>query len=232
MIDDQYAPLSSKIMDALKNISSEPLRFLINTHHHGDHTGGNKNFEAQGALIMAHENVRTRLIENSKDSTAGLPLITFNDQLNLHVNGNDVMVVHVHNAHTNGDALIYLPQSNVLHTGDTFFNGMFPFIDLSSGGSVLGAIEAAEKGLSIINKNTKVIPGHGELATYEDYVNYLSMLKQIKNKMQLKINEGMTEEEIIEDETITSGFYSDEQAKDFFIDGPKIRATFYNSLKK
>lgn len=232
MIDDQFAALSEKIVMAIKQLSDQPVKYLVNTHHHGDHTGGNKNFDEQGALILAHENVRERLKEKATDSTAGVPVITFNDQLNLHINGNDVMVLHVHNAHTDGDALVYLPQSNVLHTGDTFFNGMFPYIDLNSGGSVDGDIEAAEKGLSIINEKTKIIPGHGNLASYQDYSDYLVMLKSIRKKIKKKIDEGATEDEIARDESITSIFYTDEVASDFFINGKKIRRTFYKSLKK
>ncbi|TQI70093.1 glyoxylase-like metal-dependent hydrolase (beta-lactamase superfamily II) [Gramella sp. Hel_I_59] len=232
MIDDQFAALSDKLIAAIAKISEQPVRFLVNTHHHGDHTGGNENFDDQGALILAHENVRERLKEKATDSTAGIPVITFNDQLNLHINANDVMVLHVHNAHTDGDALVYLPQSNVLHTGDTFFNGMFPYIDLSSGGSVDGDIEAAEKGLSIINEKTKIIPGHGDLANYQDYSNYVSMLKNIRENVQQKIDQGATEEEIALDESLTSEFYTDKEASEFFINGEKIRRTFYKSLKK
>jgi len=232
MIDDQFAALSDKLITAIAKISEQPVRFLVNTHHHGDHTGGNANFDDQGALILAHENVRERLKEKATDSTAGIPVITFNDQLNLHINANDVMVLHVHNAHTDGDALVYLPQSNVLHTGDTFFNGMFPYIDLSSGGSVDGDIEAAEKGLSIINEKTKIIPGHGNMASYQDYSNYVSMLKSIRENVQQKIDQGATEEEIALDESLTSEFYTDKEASEFFINGEKIRRTFYKSLKK
>ena len=232
MIDDQFAALSDKLITAIAEISEQPVRFLVNTHHHGDHTGGNEDFDDQGALILAHENVRERLKEKATDSTAGIPVITFNDQLNLHINANDVMVLHVHNAHTDGDALVYLLQSNVLHTGDTFFNGMFPYIDLSSGGSVDGDIEAAEKGLSIINEKTKIIPGHGNMASYQDYSNYVSMLKSIRENVQQKIDQGATEEEIALDESLTSEFYTDKEASEFFINGEKIRRTFYKSLKK
>ncbi|MFV9482787.1 MBL fold metallo-hydrolase [Christiangramia sp. ASW11-125] len=232
MIDDQFAALSDKLIAAIAKISKQPVRFLVNTHHHGDHTGGNEIFDNQGALILAHQNVRDRLKEKATDSTAGIPVITFNDQLNLHINSNDVMVLHVHNAHTDGDALVYLPQSNVLHTGDTFFNGMFPYIDLSSGGSVDGDIEAAEKGLSIINENTQIIPGHGNLATYKDYSNYLAMLKSIRESVLQKIDQGATEEEVALNESLTSQFYTDKEASEFFIDGEKIRRTFHKSLIK
>lgn len=230
MIDDQFAALSSRILDKVKTLSDKPVKFLVNTHHHGDHTGGNANLSNQGALIFAHENVRKRL----KNDTVinGLPVVTFDENISLHLNNNDIMVVHVHNAHTDGDALIYFPQSNVLHTGDTFFNGRFPYIDLESGGSVDGDIEAAETGLSFINESTRIIPGHGDIANYEDYKAYLNMLKGIRKNVQKAIDEGKSESEIVDNESLTSEFYTDEEMKESFISGPKIRKTFYDSLKK
>ncbi len=230
MVDDQFAPLSEKIMNKLKTLSDQPVKYLVNTHHHGDHTGGNQNFQEKGALIFAQTNVRKRLRNDS--TTAGLPVVTFDENINLHLNGNDIMVVHVHNAHTDGDALIFFPQSNVLHTGDTFFNGQFPFIDLQSGGSVDGAIQAAETGLSFINEQTKIIPGHGKLAGYEDYKKYPEMLKSIRKNILNAIQAGKTEDEIVADESLTNEFYTDEEMKDSFINGPKIRKTFYEDLKK
>lgn len=231
MIDDQFAPLSEKILNKLKSLSEQPVKYLVNTHHHGDHTGGNENFQKEGALIFAQENVRKRLL-NDSTVTGGFPVVTFDENMQLHLNGNDIMVVHVHNAHTDGDALIFFPQSNVLHTGDTFFNGQFPYIDLESGGSVDGDIEAAETGLSFINDQTKIIPGHGSMANYSDYKEYLNMLKGIRKNVTEAIQAGKTKEEIISDESLTSEFHSDEEVKDSFINGPKIRETFYQSLKK
>lgn len=231
MIDDQFAALSEKIKAKLITLSNQPLKYLVNTHHHGDHTGGNANFQEDGTLILAHENVRKRLIADST-KMKGLPILTFNDQINLHINGNDIVVAHVHNAHTDGDALIYFPQSNVLHTGDTFFNGMFPYIDLKSGGSVDGDIIAAKTGLSLINENTKIIPGHGNIATRSDYAAYLNMLETIRNNVIAAIKKGKSETEIVENESITNTFFTDEEASNFFINGQKIRKTFYDSLKK
>ncbi|PTX42266.1 glyoxylase-like metal-dependent hydrolase (beta-lactamase superfamily II) [Christiangramia gaetbulicola] len=233
MIDDQFALLTEKIKNAIGTISNEPIRFLVNTHHHGDHTGGNTNFKNDGALVMAHENVRKRLNKEGTDpENNGLPILTFNDMMNLHINNNDIVIAHVHNAHTDGDALIYFPQSNVLHTGDTFFNGMFPYIDLESGGSVDGDIKAAETGISLINDNTKIIPGHGAIAKRSDYKAYLNMLKTIRENVQKAIEDGATEDEIIKNEELTSEFFTDQEASEFFINGPKIRGTFYKSLKK
>jgi len=231
MIDDQFAALSSKIKAALNTISDQPVKYLVNSHHHGDHTGGNANFQDDGALVIAHENVRKRL---KADTTKvnGLPIVTFNSEINLHINGNDIVVAHVHNAHTDGDALIYFPQSNVLHTGDTFFNGMFPYMDLNSGGSINGNIAAAQTGLNLINKNTKIIPGHGSLASYSDYEEYLKMLKNIRDNIFEAISEGKSEFEIVNNESLTGEFFSDAEAEDFFITGKKIRKTVYDSLKK
>ncbi|MCB7480943.1 MBL fold metallo-hydrolase [Christiangramia sediminis] len=231
MIDDQFPALSDKIKSKLKTLSDHPVKFLVNSHHHGDHTGGNSNFQEDGTLIFAHENVRKRLKADTT-KTSGLPIVTFNDKMNLHINGNDIVVAHVHNAHTDGDALIYFPQSNVLHTGDTFFNGMFPYIDLNSGGSIDGDIEAARTGLSMINNKTKIIPGHGEVASYSDYEAYLKMLEKIRKNIQKAMDAGSSESEIINNEDLTSEFYTDEASKDFFITGPKIRKTVYDSLNK
>ncbi|TBW28359.1 MBL fold metallo-hydrolase [Gramella sp. KN1008] len=232
MIDDQFAPLSQKIMDKIKSLSDQPVKFLVNTHHHGDHVGGNVNFQEEGALIFAHENVRKRMKNNEELGMDGLPVVTFDQNMSLHINGNDIVVAHVHNAHTDGDALIYFPQSNVLHTGDTFFNGRFPYIDLESGGSVKGDIEAARTGLSLINENTRIIPGHGKIATYAEYEAYMKMLEEIRDNILKAINEGKSEEEIVNDESLTGKFHTDEEMKDSFISGPKIRKTFYDDLKK
>ncbi len=232
MIDDQFAPLTPKIIEAVKTISDQPIKFLINTHYHGDHTGGNSNFEKEGTLLLAHENVRKRLKENEKNPEGtGLPVVTFDSKLQLHLNGEDIMAVHVHNAHTDGDALIFFPKSNVLHTGDTFFNGMFPYIDLKSGGSVDGDIEAAKTGLMLINENTKIIPGHGPLATYSDYEKYLNMLEGIKRNVMAAMKAGSSKEEIVADENLTSEYITDSAAEKAFINGPKIRGTYYDSLK-
>lgn len=231
MIDDQFARLSEKIMATIKTLSDQPVKFLVNTHFHGDHTGGNANFQEKGAIIVAHDNVRKRLKDEEKNPQEnGLPIVTFSGDVTLHVNNNDVLITPVHNAHTDGDALIYFSTANVLHTGDTFFNGNFPYIDLKSGGSVNGLIAAAEKGLLIINKDTNIIPGHGELASFQDYNNYLSMLKGIRENVQAAIEEGKSKEQIIADESLTGGFYKDAAVEKSFINGPKIRETFYTSL--
>lgn len=231
MIDDQFAALTPKIITAIKTISEQPVKYLVNTHFHGDHTGGNSNLEDQGTLIFAHDNVRKRLKADEKNPEgAGLPVVTFDSKMQLHLNGDEVMAVHVHHAHTDGDALILFAKSNVLHTGDTFFNGAFPYIDLKSGGSVAGIIEATKKGLMLINEDTKIIPRHGALASYLDYKNYLEMLEGINSNVLAAMEAGRSKDEIMADETLTSDYITDAAAEKAFINGPKIRATYYDSL--
>ena len=228
MVDDQFAPLSEKIQTAIASISDKPVKFLMNTHFHGDHTGGNVNFEAAGAMIVAQDNVRKRLAETK---TEGLPVITFSDDATFYMNGNDIFLTHVHNAHTDGDALVYFAQSNVLHTGDTFFNGRFPYIDIKRGGSLSGDIAAAKKGLMITNADTKIIPGHGELASREDYQNYHDMLVGIYKNVFQAIQKGTSEDDIVADESLTSQWLTDAQVEGQFINGEKMRRTAYQSIK-
>ncbi|MFK7834069.1 MAG: MBL fold metallo-hydrolase [Winogradskyella sp.] len=230
VIDDQFAPLSEKILAAIKTISDQPLKFLVNTHFHGDHTGGNENMEKAGAIIIAHDNVKKRLVEK-ESSKAALPVITFNDKLNLTINGESIAVFHVANAHTDGDALLYFTESNVLHTGDTYFNGRYPYIDLNSGGSVKGYIEAAKKGLILIDDDTKIIPGHGKLANKTDYKTFLTMLETLATNIQNAIDAGKTEDEVKNDSSLTK-LYDDLDYGTGFINSEKIRLTFYKSLKE
>ena len=227
MVDDQFAPLSEKIQAAIASVSSKPVTFLMNTHFHGDHTGGNANFEAKGTMIVAQENVRKRLAENK---TKGLPVITFSDDATFYMNGNDIFLTHVHNAHTDGDALVYFVQSNVLHTGDTFFNGLFPFIDINRGGSLDGDIAAAKKGLLIANDSSKIIPGHGPLATRAAYLAYHDMLVEIRSNITQAIKDGKTEDQVAKMESLTSKWYTDTQAERQFITGEKMRRTAYQSI--
>ena len=234
VIDDQFAPLSEKILTAIKALSDKPLKFLVNTHYHGDHSGGNENMTKAGATIIAHDNVKKRLEAEQRDGSfkpkEALPVITFNDKLNITINGESIAVFHVENAHTDGDALLYFTKSNVLHTGDTYFNGRYPYIDLSSGGSVAGYISAAKKGLILINNETKIIPGHGKLSNKEDYKNFLTMLETLRTNIQNAINEGKTEDEVKVDESLTKT-YDDLDFGSGFINSEKIRVTFYKSLK-
>ncbi|HTF90025.1 MAG TPA: MBL fold metallo-hydrolase [Planctomycetota bacterium] len=183
MIDDQYARMAPKIQVALATLTKEPLRFLINTHWHGDHTGGNETF---GALvpIVAHKNVRERMSKPSAgrggDKPASppkaLPVLTFEDSVTLHCNGEEIVVHHVAPAHTDGDSIIWFKTSNVVHLGDLWFNGRFPFIDQDSGGSVRGLTKDIADLLATLPKDAKLIPGHGPLGTLEELRSYHAML--------------------------------------------------------
>lgn len=235
IIDDQFAPLTAKIEAALKTLSNKPIKFLVNTHYHGDHTGGNENMHNLGATIIAHDNVRHRLETTPKrDKTMrpkeALPIITFNDELNIHINGEKVSVFHAEHAHTDGDALLFFTESNVLHTGDTYFKGRFPYIDLNSGGSVNGYIEAVRLGLNVINDSTKIIPGHGSLSDKSEYEAFLNMLETLKTNILNEIKLGKTEDEVANNEALTK-FYDDLNYGTGFINSEKIRRTFYKSLK-
>lgn len=194
IVDDQYAPLSEKIERAIRAVDPDPVRFVINTHWHFDHTGGNESFGKAGAVILAHDNVRRRMSTEQfiaaldakvpASPKQALPVVTFGDGVTLHLNGDTLHVVHVANAHTDGDSLVHWQKANVLHMGDTFFHKMsFPFIDLSSGGSIDGLIAAVGKALSIAGPATRIIPGHGPVATRADLVAYRAMLVDIRAKV-------------------------------------------------
>ncbi|WP_400075030.1 MBL fold metallo-hydrolase [Winogradskyella sp. R77965] len=234
VIDDQFAPLSEKILAAIKTLSDKPLKFLVNTHYHGDHSGGNENMTKAGATIIAHDNVKKRLEGEQRDGSykpkEALPVITFNDKLNITINDESVAVFHAANAHTDGDALLYFTQSNVLHTGDTYFNGRYPYIDLNSGGSVDGYIEAVKRGLMVIDKDTKIIPGHGKVSNEEEYKSFLEMLETLRTNIQKAIDDGKTEDDVKADTSLTKT-YDDLDYGSGFINSERIRLTFYNSLK-
>lgn len=186
IIDDQYAEMTDKIAGALSEVSGSTPRFLLNTHWHGDHAGGNENFGRQGSIIIAHENVREALKVEKAIALFGmvkppspreaLPLITYRREMSLHLNGDDLRVYHVANAHTDGDSMVHFSKANVLHTGDVFFNGFYPFIDTDSGGSIAGMIAGSKKALELADKDTRIIPGHGPLASKADLQAYHDML--------------------------------------------------------
>lgn len=207
IVDDQFAPLTDKIAAAIAGLDPDPVRFVINTHWHFDHTGGNENLGKRGAVILAHDNVRTRMsteqfiaalnLKVPASPQGALPVVTFAEGVTLHLNGDTLHVVHVANAHTDGDSLVHWQKADVLHMGDTFFHGAsFPFIDLSSGGSIDGVIASAEKGLEIAGPGTRVIPGHGPVATRQDLVAYRNMLVDIRGKVAAAIAAGRTLDQI------------------------------------
>ncbi len=205
MIDDAMPPFLDKMKNAIKSVTEKPIDYLINTHVHGDHTGNNAAMGADGAVIVAHENLRLHMLTKGVRTKDGmqpapktaLPVITFTHAMSFHLNGDDAEIFHVENAHTNGDAVIKFKNANVIHTGDTFFNGMFPFIDINNGGSVDGYIAAQKKILANGNKHTKIIPGHGPLATMGDLRIAVNMLIEARKLINYQIEKGQSEDEVV-----------------------------------
>jgi len=199
IVDDEYLPLADKIEAALKGITDKPIKFILNTHWHGDHTGGNSHF-GEKAPIIAQENVRKRMASGGKTRfgetkpapKVALPVVTFEDKVSVHLNGEDIRAIHFPGGHTDGDAVIFFTQSNVVHMGDDFFNGMFPFIDIDSGGSVQGMIAGGEKVLAEVPDTVKIIPGHGALGTKEDLRRFITMLKETSAAVEAGIKQGKT----------------------------------------
>lgn len=193
LVDDQYAPLTDKIKAAVAAIDPRPVRFVLNTHWHGDHTGGNENLGNAGVLIVAHDNVRVRMStdqfmarfnETVKASpAAALPVVTFNDTVTFHLNGLDIHAFHVEHAHTDGDAIVWFKGADAVHMGDVFFNGLWPFIDYGSGGSIEGVIAAIDQVLPKITDKTKVIPGHGPLASKAELKAFRDVLAQVESRL-------------------------------------------------
>jgi len=208
VIDDQFAPLTRKILAAIAELTPNPVRFVVNTHWHSDHTGGNENLGQAGAIIYAHENVRRRMtagqfIEalNSRVEPAppgALPVVTFKDAVTFHINGDSVTTVHVAPAHTDGDVIIHFTKANVIHMGDTFHNAGLPFVDLSSGGSIHGIIAAADKVLAMSNAQTRIIPGHGPLADRARLKMYRDMVVALRDRVRTLISTGKTADQVVE----------------------------------
>ncbi|MGH9579625.1 MAG: MBL fold metallo-hydrolase [Terriglobales bacterium] len=199
IVDDQFAPLASKIQAALKGIADQPVKFILNTHWHGDHTGGNAAFSKQGTIV-AHENVRKRLAAGGSTRFGklepapreALPVITFSERATVHLNGEDIRAIHFPHGHTDGDSVIYFTQSNVVHMGDDFFNGIFPFIDVDSGGSVKGMIANVDQVLADLPADVKIIPGHGPMASKQDLTAFVEMLRGTSAAVQAALQQGKT----------------------------------------
>ena len=195
IIDDQYAPLAAKIRAALSQLGSDTPKFLLNTHFHGDHTGGNADFGA-ASIIIAHENVHGRLVAGDSPSTA-LPVITFDDDVTVHFNGEDITLIHMPRGHTDTDSVVMFEDSNVIHMGDHFFNGGFPFVDLASGGTVQGYISNLEKALSWIDDDTSVIPGHGPLGTKAGLLAFYNVVKDTSTTIRVMKSQQMSAAEAV-----------------------------------
>lgn len=207
MIDDQFAPLTEKIIVAVKSVGGDVPQYLINTHFHGDHTGGNENLGKAGTLIMSHHGVRERLVNGSfigafgmkspPASAAALPTVTYSENMHLHINDETVRIVHVPRAHTDGDSFVIFENANVAHAGDLFFNGFFPFIDGANGGSVRGVIAGVDAILRSTDNDSKIIPGHGPLASRDDLLAYREMLAQAYARLLELKNSGKTVEQAV-----------------------------------
>ncbi len=207
VIDDKFARFGDQIISQIKAITDEPIRYVLNTHYHGDHTGANIEMKAVGAVVMAHDNVRKRMgmtFENkafggtTKPTDPDLwPVLTYSDTATLHFNGQTIEAVHVPAGHTDGDSFVYFKEANILHMGDNFFNGFFPYIDVDGGGSLAGMIASHDIALAMINDKTKIIPGHGPLAVKADLIKTQEVLKTIQSRVKLEIEKGATLENIV-----------------------------------
>src|SRR3974390_136574 len=242
IVDDQYAPLADKIAAALKGIgvTDKPVRFVINPNYHGDHTGGNAPFASGGSTVIAQDNVRKRLETGGKagigtamsmhqppQPKGALPIITFDHDVTVHLNGEDIRALHFPGGHTDGDAIVFFPKANVVHMGDDFVRYGYPFIDVNAGGSVQGMIAACDKVANVLPNDVKVIPGHGDLANLGDVRDYSVMLKETSSAVQGAINSGKTPEQMKKEKILATwdakygkGFIT----PDLFVD------TLYNSL--
>ncbi len=207
MVDDQFAPLTEKIKEAILNITDLPVKFVINTHWHSDHTGGNENFGELGALIISHDNVRERLSTEQFSAffnrtvvplpEKGLPIITFSDNMTIFQNDDEIRIIHVDNGHTDGDSIVYFTKNNVIHVGDDFNDKTYPLIDISSGGSIDGLISSLQTISSLIDDETKVVSGHSDISNKTKVNALVTMLKDVRQNVSQLIQNGDFLEEII-----------------------------------
>lgn len=225
IIDDQFAPLADKIAQALSDIAEQPTKYVINTHYHGDHTGSNAYFkEVQDSTIFAHDNVRKRLKANKAHTHAALPVVTYGQGLTFHFNDDTIKVIHLPAGHTDSDSVVYFEKANVLHAGDLFFQGRFPYIDLEGGGTVSGYISNVATVLEMIDSDTKIIPGHGKLADKSAYQASLEMMQQTAKYVADKKSDGASLAVVLKDGL-------DKRWKDWawnFITEEKWITTLYN----
>ena len=238
LIDDQFAPLTEKIRVAVAEVSDEPIRFVINTHWHSDHTGGNEKLASAGAVVLAHDNVRRRMsVEQVMEAfgrtvpaapVGALPVVTFPDSVRLHLNGDELHVFHVGAAHTDGDAMVHFVKANVIHTGDVFVKGMYPFVDRSSGGAIDGIIAGVERVLALADEETRIIPGHGAVAKREDVVRFLEVVKDVRGRIAAQIAEGMSLGEVLAAKPTAAW---DAEWGQGFIDPERFTRFVYQSLE-
>lgn len=207
VIDDQFAPLTPKILAAIRALTDKPVKFVLNTHWHGDHTGGNENLGKAGALIVAQDNVRKRMstqqfmaamnMRVDPSPSVALPVVTFSEEVTFHLNGDSIVVDHVAPAHTDGDAIVHFVKANVIHTGDVFNNAGFPFIDRSSGGSVNGIINAADRMYYLANAETKIVPGHGAVVDRARLRQWRDAVAAVRDGVQREVKAGKSIEQVL-----------------------------------
>src|SRR5208337_207423 len=242
IVDDQYAPLADKIAAALKNIgvTDKPVRFVINTHYHGDHTGGNSPFATKGATVIAQDNVRKRMETGGKAGNGGsitmdvkpaekgaLPIITFDHDVTVHLNGEDIRALHFPAGHTDGDSIIFFPKANVVHMGDDYVRYGFPFIDVAAGGSVQGMIAACEKVIPLLPPDVKVIPGHGQISNLDEVREYTKMLKETTAAVEAALKKGSTLDQMKKGKVLAAW---DQKYSNKIISSDIFIETLYNSL--
>jgi len=229
MIDDGLAPLAPTLLAHVTETAGRPINFIINTHAHGDHVGGNAHFAETGTVIFAHDNIRKRLVADSSAAggDGGLPVVTFGEGVTFHLNGLEAQVFHIPRAHTDGDAAIYFPDVNVIHAADVLFNNLFPYIDLDNGGTVEGFIEGQKKLISMADNETKIVPGHGPLATKADLQRNLLVLTDSQARVKLLVDQGRTIDEILEANPL-SVYHEDYNWR--FITTERMTRMLYRSL--
>ena len=229
LIDDGIEPIGSNLIETAAGLAGRPVDFVVNTHVHGDHVGSNATLADNGALVVAHDNIRKRLLEDPSQAggPGGLPVVTFSDAVTFHVNGHDAFVFHVASAHTDGDAVIQFRDVNVIHAGDIHFNYLFPFIDLDNGGSVAGFIAGQRRIIDMADDDTIIIPGHGPLASKSDLQAAVDMLVDAKARVTKLVDQGMTQEQVVAENPLE--IYH-EQWNWGFITTDKMTTTLYRSL--
>jgi glyoxylase-like metal-dependent hydrolase (beta-lactamase superfamily II) len=239
LVDDQYAPLTERILAAVAEIQTGDVRFVLNTHWHGDHTGGNENLGKTGSVIVAHENVRERMSvaqfnelwdrETEASPEAALPVVTFRSGVTFHLNEETLEVSHIEHAHTDGDAIVRFIEANIIHTGDVVFWGLYPFIDVDSGGSIDGVIAGCDRLSEMADADTRFVPGHGTMFGPDELAQYRAMLVDVRTRVSDMIEEGM-DLEAVQAAAPTAEY--DEGWGQMWLDGQTFTKTVFNSLSQ
>jgi cyclase len=237
LVDDQFAPLTPKIIAAVRSVTTQPIRFVVNTHWHGDHTGGNENLGKAGALLVAHDNVRKRMSVEQFNAqfnrrtppspASALPVVTFNDSVTFHINGDDLVGFHIPPAHTDGDVVVHFTKADVVHMGDTYFATGYPYVDVSSGGNVNGIVGVADRVLATCGAQTIVIPGHGPVSNCDGLRAYRNMVAAVRDRVRAEMQKGRTLDQL-KAAGLTAEF--DDRWGKGFINPPTFVELVYRSL--